>query len=104
MLSAFFAFLAGAPLALIGPTGLTPTQFGFVPVATSSFYLVGGWVVLRSTDSSRGRSWALVIAWGAAFAGASILVGFATMGRLADGVFVNMNELHHGGMIFYREH
>ena len=83
MLSAFYAFLAGAPLALIGPTGLTPVQFGFVPVATSSFFLLGGWMVLRSADHPTGRSWALVIAWGAAVAGASILVGFALMSTLA---------------------
>lgn len=82
MLSAFYAFLAGAPLALIGPTGLTPVQFGFVPLATSSFFLLGGWMVLRSADHPSGRSWALVIAWGAALAGASILVGFALMSTL----------------------
>ncbi len=82
MLSALYAFLAGAPLALIGPTGLTPVQFGFVPVATSGFYLLGGWMVLRSADHPTGRSWALVIAWGAALAGASILVGFALMSKL----------------------
>lgn len=82
MLSALYAYLAGAPLALIGPTGLTPVQFGFVPVATSSFYLLGGWMVLRSADSPTGRSWALAIAWGSALAGASMLVSFAVLGTL----------------------
>lgn len=82
ILSALYAFLTGAPLMLIGPDRLTPVQFGFVPVATSACYLLGGWVILRSADHPTRRAWALMAAWAAATVGVVVLLGFALFSTL----------------------
>lgn len=83
MLSALYAFLAGAPLTLIGPAGLTPVQFGLIPVATSLCYLLGGWVMLRAADHPARRARALAASWAAAIIGVFALVGFASAGALS---------------------
>lgn len=98
MLSALYAFFAGAPLMLIGPAGLTPVQFGFVPIATSACYLLGGWAMLRATKHPNRQGQALAAAWAAAALGVLILTGFASLNTLDTSMTILGTGLFSSGL------
>lgn len=82
MLAALYAFLAGSPLMLIGPEGLTPAEFGLIPLATSAAYILGGAAMLRVADRGVMRTGVLFTAWTMALVGCLFLLWAAWLGTL----------------------
>lgn len=82
VLAALYAFFAGAPRVLIGPSGLSASEFGLVPVATGVTYLVGGWALLRAGERPETRQRLLITARAATLLGCLVLLALAASGTV----------------------